>query len=77
MLNRRADATERLLALAERFKGSAGKEAQERDLAWREWPVEKRLEHALVNGITEFIEADTEEARLAADAAAATSSRGR
>ena len=67
VLNRRDDATERLLELAERFKGTAGKEAKERDLAWREWPVEKRLEHALVNGITEFIEPDTEEARLAAE----------
>jgi 5-methyltetrahydrofolate--homocysteine methyltransferase len=56
-------ATERLLELAERYRGTAGKEAKARDLAWREWPVEKRLEHALVNGITEFIEADTEEAR--------------
>ncbi len=56
-------ATERLLDIAERFKGAAGKEARERDLAWREWPVEKRLEHALVNGITEFVEEDTEEAR--------------
>jgi 5-methyltetrahydrofolate--homocysteine methyltransferase len=56
-------ATERLLEIAERFKGTAGKEAKERDLAWRDWAVEKRLEHALVNGITEFVEADTEEAR--------------
>lgn len=60
-------ATERMLEIAERFKGTAGKEARERDLKWREWPVEKRLEHALVNGITEFVEADTEEARLAAE----------
>jgi 5-methyltetrahydrofolate--homocysteine methyltransferase len=60
-------ATERLLELAERYKGAAGKEAKERDLAWRGWPVEKRLEHALVNGITEFIAADTEEARAAAE----------
>ncbi|YBV95592.1 methionine synthase [Phyllobacteriaceae bacterium JZ32] len=67
VLNRRADATERLLELAERFKGAAGKEVRERDLSWREWPVEKRLEHALVNGITEYIEADTEEARLKAE----------
>jgi 5-methyltetrahydrofolate--homocysteine methyltransferase len=67
VLNRRPDATERLLDLAERFKGAGGREARERDLAWREWPVEKRLEHALVNGITEFIEGDTEEARLAAE----------
>ncbi|MCO4319312.1 methionine synthase [Phyllobacterium sp. 21LDTY02-6] len=67
VLNRRDDATERLLDLAERYKGAVGKEARERDLAWREWSVEKRIEHALVNGITEFIEADTEEARLAAE----------
>ncbi|MFM2278134.1 MAG: hypothetical protein RLZZ444_365 [Pseudomonadota bacterium] len=60
-------ATERLLEIAERFKGTAGKEARERDLSWREWPVEKRLEHALVNGITEFVEQDTEEARLIAE----------
>ncbi|MDR5652422.1 methionine synthase [Ruixingdingia sedimenti] len=65
VLNRRADSTERLLEIAERFKGGA-KEEKVRDLAWRDWPVEKRLEHALVNGITEFIEADTEAARLAA-----------
>jgi 5-methyltetrahydrofolate--homocysteine methyltransferase len=58
--------TERLLELAERFKGAAGKEAKEKDLAWRDWPVEQRISHALVNGITEFIDADTEEARLAA-----------
>jgi 5-methyltetrahydrofolate--homocysteine methyltransferase len=62
VLNRRPDATERLLALAERYKGG-GMEKREVDLTWRTWPVEKRLEHALVNGITEFIEADTEEAR--------------
>ncbi len=67
VLNRRADATERLLALAQRFRGAAGREANVRDLAWRQRPVEKRLEHALVNGITDFIEADVEEARLAAD----------
>ncbi|PZQ47773.1 MAG: methionine synthase [Rhodovulum sulfidophilum] len=60
-------ATERLLALAERFRGTGGGVAKEKDLAWRDWPVEKRLEHALVNGITEFIEADTEEARHAAE----------
>ncbi|MFC5736822.1 methionine synthase [Sinirhodobacter huangdaonensis] len=59
-------ATERLLTIAERFKGAGAKEEKARDLAWREWPVAKRLEHALVNGITEFIEADTEEARQAA-----------
>src|SRR6202158_1209865 len=62
VLNRRADATDRLLSLAERYKGG-GVEKREADLAWREWPVEKRIEHALISGITEFIEADTEEAR--------------
>src|SRR4029077_717138 len=48
--------------LAERFRGKERK-AHEQDLAWREWPVDKRLSHALVHGITEFIEADTEDAR--------------
>jgi 5-methyltetrahydrofolate--homocysteine methyltransferase len=62
VLNRRADAAERLLALAERHRGQ-GKEKKEADLSWREWPVEKRLSHALVHGITDFIEADVEEAR--------------
>ncbi|PYE25049.1 methionine synthase (B12-dependent) [Rhizobium sp. PP-CC-3A-592] len=66
VLNRRPDGTDRLLTLAERFKGAAGREAKERDLRWREWTVDKRLEHALVNGITEFIVDDTEEARLVA-----------
>ncbi|MFA7434566.1 MAG: methionine synthase [Gemmobacter sp.] len=65
VLNRRDDATERLLDMAERFRGGL-REEKARDLSWREWPVEKRIEHALVGGITEFIEADTEEARLAA-----------
>jgi 5-methyltetrahydrofolate--homocysteine methyltransferase len=62
VLNRRPDAAERLLALAEKFRG-AGQAAKEVDLAWRERPVEKRLSHALVNGITDFIETDVEEAR--------------
>jgi 5-methyltetrahydrofolate--homocysteine methyltransferase len=62
-----ATATERMLEIAERFKGTAGQEAKERDLAWRDWPVEQRISHALVNGITEFIDADTEEARLKAE----------
>jgi 5-methyltetrahydrofolate--homocysteine methyltransferase len=64
VLNRDAGAGERLLAMAEKFRGK-GKEAKEADLAWREWPVEKRLSHALVHGITEFIEQDTEIARKA------------
>jgi 5-methyltetrahydrofolate--homocysteine methyltransferase len=65
VLNRRSDASERLLALAEKFRG-AGQAAKEVDLAWRERPVEKRLSHALVHGITDFIETDVEEARLRA-----------
>jgi 5-methyltetrahydrofolate--homocysteine methyltransferase len=63
VLNRDAGASERLLALAEKFRGKE-KQTKEQDLAWREWPVEKRLSHALVHGITEFIEADTEAVRL-------------
>jgi len=66
VLNRRADATERLVEIAARFKGEAGKQ-READLEWRKMPVNKRLEHSLVKGIDEFILADTEEARLAAD----------
>ncbi|TDT89513.1 methionine synthase (B12-dependent) [Azorhizobium sp. AG788] len=66
VLNRNADATERLLSLAEGFKGGAGKEKREADLTWRTWDVDKRLAHALINGITEYVEADTEEARAAA-----------
>ncbi|MCH2062650.1 MAG: methionine synthase [Roseibacillus sp.] len=63
ILNRREDATDRLLDLAEQFRGQKGKK-EEVDLRWREENVEKRLEHALLRGITEFIEVDTEEARL-------------
>jgi 5-methyltetrahydrofolate--homocysteine methyltransferase len=66
VLNRRPDAGERLLAVAQRFLGQ-GKEKAEADLAWRQWPVEKRLSHALVHGITDHIVEDTEEARVAAD----------
>lgn len=64
ILNRDPGASERLLALAEKFRGKKT-ESKEADLAWREWPVEKRLSHSLVHGITEFIEQDTEEARKA------------
>jgi 5-methyltetrahydrofolate--homocysteine methyltransferase len=67
VLNRREDATERLLALAERYRGGAATEAKAQDLSWREWPVEKRIAHALVQGLTEFIDIDTEEARLKAE----------
>src|SRR5712672_1717167 len=66
VLNRREDAAERLLALAERYRGH-GVEKKEADLAWREWPVAKRLSHALVHGVTDFIETDTEEARRKAE----------
>jgi 5-methyltetrahydrofolate--homocysteine methyltransferase len=66
VLNRRADATERMLTIAERFRSAGAKEAKPQDLEWREWPVDKRIAHALVNGLTDYIEADTEEARLAA-----------
>jgi len=66
ILDRRADATERLLAVAGRFKGEAGTK-READLEWRGWPVRKRLEHALVKGIDEFIVEDTEAARLEAE----------
>ncbi|HBK90682.1 MAG TPA: methionine synthase, partial [Parvularcula sp.] len=61
--NRRADATERLLEAAAQFKGEAGRKT-ETDLSWRAASVEERLKHALVKGLTEFIVADTEEARL-------------
>ncbi|QCL94341.1 methionine synthase [Agrobacterium tumefaciens] len=67
VLNRREDATERLLEVAERFRGTGAKDTKVQDLSWRELPVEKRLEHALVNGITDYIEADTEEARQKAE----------
>jgi 5-methyltetrahydrofolate--homocysteine methyltransferase len=62
VLNRRADATERLLEIADRFKGRKGEKKTE-DLAWREKPVRERLSHSLVHGIDQYIEADTEEAR--------------
>jgi 5-methyltetrahydrofolate--homocysteine methyltransferase len=67
IFNLRPDATERLLEIAETFKGQAGGEAKAKDLKWREGPVADRISHALVNGITEFIDQDTEEARLAAE----------
>ncbi|EPW5501790.1 TPA: methionine synthase [Vibrio vulnificus] len=65
VLNRRDDATERLLEIAEEYRENAvGKQEDASALEWRTWSVEKRLEHALVKGITEFIVEDTEEARL-------------
>ena len=61
------DATENLLELAERYKDKGGSKGREKDLSWREKPVNERLTHSLVNGITTFIEEDTEEARLKAE----------
>ena len=63
VLNRRPDATDRLLEIAEKYKGGGAKGVKAEDLAWRELPVVKRLEHALVHGIDKFVEVDTEEAR--------------
>ncbi len=65
ILNRRADATDRLLEAAERYRGE-GAQKREVDLAWREKPVEDRLVHALVHGIATYIDEDTEEARAKA-----------
>jgi len=66
VLNRRPDATDRLLEAAERYRGG-GRKAREEDLTWREAGVEERITHALVNGISAFIEEDTEEARRKAE----------
>ncbi len=62
ILARREDATDRLLEIASRYRGESGMKKAE-DLAWRSLPVARRLEHALVKGIDEFIVEDTEEAR--------------
>jgi 5-methyltetrahydrofolate--homocysteine methyltransferase len=61
LFNRRPDSTERLVAFADRVKGAGTR--REHDLAWRESPVEARLSYALVHGVVDFIEVDTEEAR--------------
>jgi 5-methyltetrahydrofolate--homocysteine methyltransferase len=67
ILNRRDDATERLLDLAPKYKGDGSSAEKVEDLEWRSWDVNKRLEHSLVKGITEYIEEDTEAARQAAE----------
>ncbi|HQR05078.1 MAG: methionine synthase [Proteobacteria bacterium] len=67
VLNRNPGAGEALVEFAQTVKGQARGEKQ--DLAWRQWPVEKRLEHALVRGITDFVVGDTEECRAALEAA--------
>ena len=66
VLNRRPDATDRLLEIAPRYAGGAAVTRTGDDLAWRELPVDERLTHALVEGLDAFIAEDTEEARLAA-----------
>ena len=63
VLNRREDSTEVLLDLAEKYRGSGAEKVKKEDLAWREWEVEKRLQHALVKGIADYVEEDTELAR--------------
>ncbi|WP_394424653.1 methionine synthase [Vreelandella stevensii] len=67
VLNRRDDGTERLLDIADKYKGDGSGAAKKEDLEWRSWPVNKRIEHALVKGVTAFIEEDTEEARAQAE----------
>ena len=62
LLNSDNNATDRLLVIADKYKGG-GKKLEE-NFEWRSWPVEKRLEHALVKGIVQYIEEDTEEARI-------------
>ena len=64
LLNRHPDATERLVEYAKRFEGMKSAGAEKETRQWRELGVEKRLEHSLVNGIADFIEDDTEEARV-------------
>lgn len=63
VLNRRDDSTERLLDIAEKYKGDGSGEKKEENLEWRQLPVAKRIEHALIKGIDAFVEEDTEEAR--------------
>jgi len=63
VLNRRGDATECLLELAEKYRDREDSDKRAEAQEWRSWPVEKRLEHALIKGIAEYVEEDTEEAR--------------
>ncbi len=67
LFNRREDATERLLDLAGRYRNDGSSAREEQTLAWREADVNERIKYALVHGVTDFIEEDTEEARLAAE----------
>ncbi|MEJ2141607.1 MAG: methionine synthase [Gammaproteobacteria bacterium] len=68
VLNHRPDATERLLDIADKYKGDGAAGKKEEDLEWRSWPVARRIEHALVKGIDAYVEEDTEEARQQFDA---------
>ncbi|MGM0984608.1 MAG: methionine synthase [Pseudomonadota bacterium] len=67
VLNQRSDSTERLLDLADKYKGDGSGPARKEDLEWRNWAVEKRIEHALIKGVTAYIEEDTELARQRAE----------
>ncbi|MDA0694354.1 MAG: methionine synthase, partial [Proteobacteria bacterium] len=67
ILNRREDATERLLEIADDFRGDGKAKKRADDLSWREWPIAKRIEHALVKGINTYVTEDAEEARQAFD----------
>ncbi|MDG1485241.1 MAG: methionine synthase [Porticoccaceae bacterium] len=67
VLFRTPEGTENLLAIADKYRGDGSTQAKTEDLSWREGNVNRRLEHALVKGITEFIEEDTEQARQQAD----------
>jgi len=67
VLNRDPEATERLLEIAEKYRGDGSSANKKEDLEWRSLPVNERISHALVKGVTAYIEEDTEEARLAAD----------
>ena len=65
--NRHPDATEKMLEIAEKYRGDGSTAEKKEDLEWRSWPANKRLEHALVKGVADFIEEDTEQVRLAAE----------
>ena len=65
--NRHPDATDKMLEIAEKYRGDGSTAEKKEDLEWRSWPANKRLEHALVKGVADFIEEDTEQVRLAAE----------
>ncbi len=66
VLNQSENGTEELLAIADKYRGGGQSQSKKEDLEWRSWDVKKRLEHALVKGISSYVEEDTEEARLQA-----------